>query len=543
MKTSLPEKPLENANKKEKSSLGKKTGLAFFWNIVFLPIKFVLSLFVSLFIVRLFPNEKYVILATIVAIQTSFGMFIDLGIERALPRFVGQVERQLGRGALKRLLVTITLVKLGLLAALIVVITAFAPAFIDWFNLGEQGRFYLALIAILLVLGALYDVFTQILYSFFKQKVTNLLDIVVNVLYPVLTLFLIVWPFQLQVYGVILALLATTIISVVIAGWQAWQASKEAIAEAHQETVKTLDSAASRQLWQRVARYAGLMYFFNLSTWLYEPSFAILIFGFFQAGATVALIKLSYNFIKQLLKTLLTPFVGVQVPLFSAIHAEGNNARLQDAYSSITRLQIFLLIPAATGAMLLSRNLTELLFLSDKADSVVTRANLDLASWASILTIFFTFGESLISVPVTILQVYEQYKLVILARLLPVVMGVGLVVAAWAGWNVVAAVTIMGLMAVGSRFVALVAVRRTLGLYYPLAFLLKVLKASLAFGLPVGLLVFLLPVNWPVTFAASALGAVIFMVVFRKLGGFEQQDKQRLQGMRLPLKKYLLKWL
>jgi hypothetical protein len=99
----------------------------------------------------------------------------------------------------------------------------------------SRGRLYIGLMFSLLILGALYDVCTQVLYSFFKQKVTNLLDIIVTVLNPLLTLALIIWPFHLDVYGVILALLITTIISVGIAGWQAYLASREEAQLAHYE--------------------------------------------------------------------------------------------------------------------------------------------------------------------------------------------------------------------------------------------------------------------------------------------------------------------
>jgi O-antigen/teichoic acid export membrane protein len=525
-----------------KRSLGRKTGLALFWNVAFLPVKFVLSLAVAIFIVRLFPENTYARLAAILSIQSSLGMFIDLGIERALPRFVGQVERTLGRGALRRLVFRVTLVKMALLAVLIITMTIFADAFTAWFKLGDDGRIFLALVAVLLVLGALYDVFTQVLYSFFKQKVTNSLDLIVSGLYPLLTLGLIVYPFQLQIYGVIVALLVTTVICVIIAGWQAALAAKEHAAEIRDEIVEATP-AERRATTERFVRYAALMYFFNLTTWLYEPAFAILIFTYFGAATTAALVRLSYSFIKQLLKTLLTPFTGVQTPLFSAIHAENNPAKLQAAYSSISKLLIFLLVPGAIGAMLLTRNLTELLFLSDKPNAVVSPITLDLAIWATILTIFFTFLESLVSVPVTILQVYERYRLVILARSVPILLGGLLVIAAWLGWNVLAAITIMGAMAVGSRLIALYHVRRELGLRYPVAFLVKVLKASAVFALPVAVLVYAFPANWLTTFGAAALGGGIFLAVFRALGGFDPEDKQRLETMRLPFRKYLIRWL
>lgn len=568
---------------KETHSLGRRAGEALFWNVAFLPIKAALQLFVSLVIVKQFHNNAYVSLAAVTSLQATMGLFIDLGIERALPRFVGQVEKQLGRGALRRFLLNITIIKLALLAVLIWVMTALADPLVSWFSLGHQGRLYLGLVAVLLVLGGLYDICTQVLYSFFKQKATNLLDIIVTVLNPLLTLTLIVWPFQLEVYGVMLALLITTVISVGIAGWRALVASREAVEEAQRErelaeaklaeTPDPIHSLSSdileptgqepldrsepppdprpattgqpQTIWQRFIRYSALMYFFNISAWLYDSTFAILVFTFYNEFLTVTLIRLSYSFIKNLLKNLLAPFTGVQTPLFSRIHAEGKSEQLQDAYSLISKLQILILVPSALGAMLLSKDLVQLLFLQQSKDANLTPNNLDLAVWVTILTIFFTFLEALISLPMGVLQVYEKYRLVVISRTLPLLGGVLLIMAAMLGWNVIFAVSIMGSMSVGSRLIALIALRRTLGLKFPMPFFWKVTRASLAFAIPLLPAIIFIPVSWPLTLISAALGVIIFVAVFRLQGGFDKEDKDRLQVIKLSprVRKYIIRWL
>ena len=121
------------------------------------------------------------------------------------------------------------------------------------------------------------------------------------------------------------------------------------------------------------------MYLFNVSAWFYDVPFAVTIFTFFgdQPGIlAVALIKLIYGFIKRLLKTLLTPFNGVQTPLFSSIHAEGRDSALQTAYAALTKLQIFMLVPSGLGIMILARNLMTLLYSRKSADAVLTGGDL-----------------------------------------------------------------------------------------------------------------------------------------------------------------------
>ncbi|MEI6046421.1 MAG: oligosaccharide flippase family protein [Chloroflexota bacterium] len=529
-------------------SLGRKTGRALFWNVFFLPLKAGLQLFVTLVIVKTFPLEAYAVLAAVTAVLSTLGLYVDLGIERALPRFVSEIEQKQGRAALRLFITRITLIKLAVLTVVVLIITVAAEPIISWMgSWGDQGHIYLALISMLLVLGALYDICTQILYSFFKQKVTNLLDIVVTVLNPLLTLLL-VGPLGLRVYGVVLALLITTVISVGIAGWQAWLASKDLEVKLKTPKPNPAPSATDtgviprESLLKRFIRYAALMYFFNISAWFYDASFAMLVFTFYREIVTVALIRLIYNFIKTLLKNLLSPFVGVQTPLFSSIHAEGHTPKLHTAYASISKLQIFILVPSSIGAIILARNILELLFARKSADAVLPVTLLEPATWATILTIIFTFAEALISLPMVILMVYERYRAVILARTLPLLAGPLLILTAALHWNVVVAVTIMGLMAVSSRVMAMVSLQRTLGLYYPVKFLLKVSKAALAFGIPLQILVLFLPINWPITLGIAGTGVIIFYAVFKGLGGFDLEDKNRLQTLKMPLRKYIIKW-
>jgi len=556
---STPE-PINSTEQKDKNSnrsIGKRAGGALFWNIVFLPVKASLGLVVSLVIIKLFLRDAYAALATVTALLALLGMLTDLGIERALPRFVGEIEVKLGRSALRRFVFNVTILKLAILAVVIIFFTSFADMVVnDWFRLGIHGRVYLALICTLLVLGAFYDVATQVLYSFFKQKVTNLLDIVVTVMNPLLTLILILW-FRWEVYGVILALLFTTIVSVIIATWQAWLASKDAVEKPNLKKTQplkvTTESAADAgysplaekktTIWWRFTRYSALMYFFNISAFFYDANFAILILQYYREAAAAVIIRLVYSFIKTLLKNLLAPFNGVQTPLFSSIHAEGKQAALDTAYASISKLQLFILIPSGIGVIILARNLLELLMLRQSADAVLTPDLLPTATLSVILTVIFTFAEAIISLPMVILMVYEKYFVVIMSRILPLLTGPLLIGVAVFGGGAIAAIVVMGAGAVISRIIAMVVVQRTMGLVYPIKFFWKVTKATAAFGVPLQILVWLLPVNWPVTASVAVAGVLIFWLVFKKLGGFDPEDKKRLQTLKLPLRGLVIKYL
>ena len=105
MKTDKERTKLDNARPdpdktkvraKGRRSLANRAGGAMFWNIIFLPLKAVLGLLVSVFLVKTFQLNAYASLAAVTSIQTTLGLYSDLGIERALPRFVAEVELNAG---------------------------------------------------------------------------------------------------------------------------------------------------------------------------------------------------------------------------------------------------------------------------------------------------------------------------------------------------------------------------------------------------------------------------------------------------------------
>ena len=154
-----------------------------------------------------------------------------------------------------------------------------------------------------------------------------------------------------------------------------------------------------------------------------------------------------------------------------------------------------------------------------------------------------TFGESLLAIPSIVLMVYEKYRIVIFTQLLPYFTGPLLVLVALFKLGAIVAVLVMGGLAVISRAIQMYIVKRQFGLRYPAGFFMKVLKASLAFAFPLQIIVLLLPVNWFVTFGVVAAGMITFVAVFKMLGGFDPEDKKRLQTIKLPFRNLVIKYL
>ncbi|MEI7555906.1 hypothetical protein [Candidatus Chlorohelix sp.] len=551
MQTDLKE-PFEQKTASSKTqkppSLQKRAGWALFWNIIFLPAKALLGLVVSLVIIKDFSRGAYINLAAISGSLALLGVLTDLGIERALPRFVSEIEVKFGRTYLRRFIFNIIIIKLAILAVLSLFFGIFADTVTHWLDLTQYARVYLSLILLLLVLGAFYDIATQILYSFFKQKVTNILDITVTIVNTSLTLIFIL-VFKWEVFGVIVALLLTTIVSVVIATWQAWTASQEAREIGKKSVVSGGGISEEQNLAEKVKlrwrfiKYSTLMYFLNVSYSLSDYSFAVVVLVYFREAVAATIVRIAYTFIRTLLKNLMTPLNGVQMPLFSSIYAEERHKDLQVAYATLTRIQIFLLVPSALGFIVLARNLLQLLMLRQSGEAVLTPDMLTPATWSVIITVIMTFGESLLAIPSIVLMVYEKYRIVIFTQLLPYFTGPLLVLVALFKLGAIVAVLVMGGLAVISRAIQMYIVKRQFGLRYPAGFFMKVLKASLAFAFPLQIIVLLLPVNWFVTFGVVAAGMITFVAVFKMLGGFDPEDKKRLQTIKLPFRNLVIKYL
>lgn len=82
----------------------ERAGWAVFWNAAFFPLKALIGFASSIVIVRLLRIEGFAYYNTAMALLTTLGLLVDLGIERTLPRFYPEVEMRFGRKGVVRLL-------------------------------------------------------------------------------------------------------------------------------------------------------------------------------------------------------------------------------------------------------------------------------------------------------------------------------------------------------------------------------------------------------------------------------------------------------
>jgi hypothetical protein len=201
-------------------------------------------------------------------------------------------------------------------------------------------------------------------------------------------------------------------------------------------------------------------------------------------------------------------------------------------------------VPGAIGLSLLIPNLFRIFF-----PQYVSFAGVCIA------LILLLFAESLLSVGTTVLLTFERYRAVIGARAIALIAFPVMFFTARTYGAMGAALTSGG-FAVLAALVGTIAASATLDIRYPFGFVQRVGAAALCMGAVVGVLAFTVArvpesagggverIFWAgVTGCIAALGGLIYIAVFRRVGGIEASDIERLRTLRIPMRGLILRLL
>ncbi|RIK15235.1 MAG: hypothetical protein DCC52_18895 [Chloroflexi bacterium] len=254
------------------------------WNSALFPIKFALALGSSMILVRVLNKHDYSQYVLIVSVAGLIGAYVDLGMERSVARFTPEIENSAGRRGLKKFFTQLFGVKL---LAMLPVLLAFIIApqfFIRVLALGDDGEILLLGIALLLLLGAVSDVFVQFLYTHFKQVATNLLDIVASIVQPLLVVGAAI--LTTGVVGMVAAMVFSSALLDALAGWRARALIKQ---------IPLRDGALPHRLWRRFAHVSALNFIVTATVALGEPGFAALVLTGTKQLTAVAVLAVGYR--------------------------------------------------------------------------------------------------------------------------------------------------------------------------------------------------------------------------------------------------------
>lgn len=522
-------------NGQKPKGLAQRASGAMFWNAAFLPVKTIVALAVSVVVVRVLHLENYAMLTVVTSLLSTLGTYSDFGIIRALPRFIPEVEVSQGHHAVRQLILVVVGIKTGIYVILIAVINVWSDYFIALFGLGSQGRLLLIFISILMMLGSFSDVTIQLLYTYFKQKITNILDLLNSLVNPVLTIAFVLAGWK--VVGVLLALTITTVIAVALSSYRAFVALRE---ERH--TPRVAKPVDLRDLGKRFMSFSMLTYFMNISVYFYDLPFVILVLNANHDLVGVAMMALAFKLARQMLQMLVVPLTGVQTPLFARVYAEKREDALRTAYTTVTKFLIVSLIPAGVGLAIMSRNVLQLLYLQRHSQAVLTMSSLGETTVVAIILIFFLFGESVISVPLNILMVYEEYKAVIATRAVAF-LAIPLLLTLSPMYGVIGAALAIGGARFLSRLLSMIYLTFSLKLPFPTAFFARVVACTLVFAAVLAPLSLKLGVGYVSTVGLILLGILIFAGMFKLLGGFDAADKERIVNLKVPMGRLIVRFL
>lgn len=542
-------------NERKQPGLATQAGQAVVWNTLFIPAKLIAEIAVTLLQFNMLSPAAVGVLALIRAAVSSVGIWVDLGIERALPKFIPEVQQSAGRAGVRALIGRVMAIKVAVLAVTAGIMALLSDSFLGKLRsdvltmekltdadrssllgqLAQNGWFFITAIVVLLVLGAFYDVLMAYLISYFRQRSWNSIGLASSLLQPLLigAALLLGW----DVTGVVLAMLITPLFGVTLAAWQVRQVAQTQIAAPANDDAPAADLPPS--VMRRFVPYSALSYLFNVSDYFASAWFAVFVV---KDLTDVGLLWAASSLVRQILTYLYMPMVGLQVPLFTRARA-GEGGSLPSAYAAVCRILLLMLVPGGVGLVLLARPLV----LAQYPDFVN-------AVPAIVLLTPLLFVESLLATSQNALMVAERYGPIILSRMLAFI-SIPLVIVLAPRYGILGAAAAIGGARVLAGLIVFVAGQRVLGLTFPWRFAGRIVLASAAMALVLVPLVGWLPptlvdatIAARVTlFAASMglvlVGALVFVLIFRLLGGLDARDRQQLATTRLPLKRLILRVL
>jgi O-antigen/teichoic acid export membrane protein len=500
------------------TSLGHRVSSAMIWNSVLFPVKFLIAFGSGVILVRLLNKHDYAQYSLILFTASLIGTWVDLGTERSVGRFTPEIEQSAGRKGLERFFLSLFGIKL---AVILPVLLAFALApdfFVHILALGDDGYVLLAGISLLVLLGAVSDAFIQFLYTHFRQIATNLLDIVASLVQPLLVIGFAVAG--TGVVGVVTAMVLASGMLDVLAAWRA-------------RTVVThiplRAGEMPRNLWRRFANVSALNFLLTSTTSLADPSFAALVLTGDKQLTAVAVLAVGYRFVQYFLRFLVAPLTGIQTPLFARLYSEKRMNEVREAYSTLTKFFVFALVPCGVGMILLAPRLIPFLFTATYVESAAV----------AVVLVTFLFGETITSIPASMLIVFEESRATIWSRVISI-LSVPLLFVLVPPLGAVGASFAIGAPRLASRMFSTWFTGKHYGTRFPYAFFLRVTIASLVAGIP---LFITRDWDWVWVAVATALFAILFTLLFKLLGGFDASEKARLATLKLPFKEVVLKWL
>lgn len=504
------------------SSTFQKAGTAIFWNIVFFPIIQFVSFATSVLIVRSLAIEEYATYALFLSLSLSLLMYTDFGMTSSLPKFLSEIEHHLGKQGVIRFVKRIISVKILLIVITIIVLNVTLDFWGKIFRIEQHGALILRSIGFILVFKMFSSVGVSILNSFFEQKRSNLLKLTSLLLYSFFVLLFIILGYGIRgvIYGILIAELIQCGLTLFLS-CKLLTTLKAPVAE----------SSQSHRFGRRFIRHALFQYFVKWGHYCVSPAFSLVILTMLMDKPEVALFALATEFTYKFIGLLSNPLNNIQVPLFANIYAQSDVKQLQQAATALSKMVLLLFIPAGVGLFVLSANLIELLYpASYVGTSILVK-----------VLIVFLFLETILVNPMDpLLRTNEKYKSVILSKSVSF-LNIPLLLLLIKLFGTFGAVISLGFVRLFSGILLLYFAFKFFHLNFPARFFFKVTLSSIICGVGIYWLNKYYTVSYVSTILLMCLGAILFFISLKILGGLGNQEKAFIASLELPCSKYIMK--
>jgi len=161
----------------ENGGLLRRASRAAVWNALLLPLLAVANLALSVIVRREFGLRSGVY-DVVLALSSALLLYSSLDIPSSLSKFLPEIHASTGPRTLHRFLSQASLIRLGALILVLIPLSLFGGRIVAAFDLGIDGRVYLALLSVLVIARATLDLAVKALNAFFAQASSNTFSLI-----------------------------------------------------------------------------------------------------------------------------------------------------------------------------------------------------------------------------------------------------------------------------------------------------------------------------------------------------------------------------
>ncbi|HPQ71277.1 MAG TPA: polysaccharide biosynthesis C-terminal domain-containing protein [bacterium] len=505
--------------------LGERAAGAMYWNLVGKVALMVVKYAESIVLVRLLGGEQYGALAGLLNLNAMVVLFASLGLENTLLRFLPEAVARGGPAAERRLVGQAGAIRLIVsLAVAAVLYLAAEPIARLILHAPEQA--VLVRVVGLMVIGlGLQNLLSRVLVARYEQRFINLLQVALTTIYLVAAALTILAGGG--VLGVMICQIALYGATLVFFGRRLRTAAMPTV-----ENTFTGSPVTVRRLFQ----FSGLLYLYGVLHFVFEKGMDVLLLGALRDELVqVTWYVIGYNFAFFAVSFFSAAFSeGFTLAFVSEVAASGDEAKLKRVFAVFMEYMYLFIFPILIGGLLLGGDLLRLMYGETGEGAIVP-----------MLILFFGLGVSKMGgITANFLQALNKEKALVKARLLFGAINLALDLAFIPLWGATGAAIATTIAVVAGIVYEWTIVHRALHPDYPVAFLAKVLAASLVMGAVVWWLGNLIAwhdlLRLPVLIVA---GGVVFALLLIVLRPFRREYVELIDTLPLPGKKIWLKWM